>query len=126
MSWMSKQQSTVATSSTHTEYIARTKASKELVWLRCLLSELCESVCQSTPLHIDNRAANLLARNPVNHAATKHIDVHYHFICECIQDGSINLRLIGTNDMVADLLTKSLAHVKHERFCHMLGMETMD
>jgi len=41
-------------------------------------------------------------------------------------DGSIDLRLIGTNDMVADLLTKSLARVKHERFCRMLGMETVD
>ena len=126
MSWMLKQQSTVATSSTHAEYIAGTEASKELVWLRRLLSELREGLFQSTPLHIDNRAADLLARNPVNHAATKHIDVQYHFIHECISDGSIDLRLIGTNDMAADLLTKSLVHVKHERFCHMLGMEIID
>ncbi len=81
---------------------------------------------QSTPLHIDNRAADLLARNPVNHTMMKHIDVHYHFIRECIRDGSIDLRLIGTNDMAVDLLTKSLAHIKHKCFCHMLGMETLD
>ncbi len=101
MSWMLKQQSTVATLSTHAEYITGTKASKELVWLRCLLSELCEDIYQSTPLHINNRAADLLAWNPVNHTATKHIDVQYHFIQECIRDRSINLRLIGTNDMAA-------------------------
>src|SRR5258705_13864718 len=75
VSWMSKQQSTVATSSTHAEYIATAKAAKELVWLRCLLTELQEEVPGPTVLHIDNRTANILARNPINHAATKHIDV---------------------------------------------------
>ncbi len=123
---MSKQQSMVATSSTHAEYITGTEASKELVWLQHLLSELGEDVYQLTPLHIDNRAANLLAQNLVNHAVMKHIDVRYHFIQECIRDGSVDLRLIGTNDMAADLLMKSLAHIKHEHFCQMLGMETMD
>ena len=34
MSWMSKQQSMVAMSSTHAEYIAGTEVSKELVWLQ--------------------------------------------------------------------------------------------
>ena len=83
-------------------------------------------VSKSTVLHIDNRAADLLTRNPVNHAVTKHIDVRYHFIRECITDKSVELNLIGTNDMAADLLTKSLARVKHECFCRMLGMEMMD
>ena len=124
MSWMSKQQSTVMTSSTHAEYIAGTEASKELIWLQCLLSVLHEGIYQPTPLHIDNRVADLLMWNPVNHATMKHIDVQYHhFICKCIGDGSIDLKLISTNDMAADLLTKSLACVKHECFCHMLGME---
>jgi len=125
VSWCSKQQSTVASSSTHAEYIAAAEAAKELVWLRRLLSELHEGTPGPTRLYIDNRAADLLARNPVNHAATKHIDVRYHFIRECVADGSVDLRLIGTNDMAADVLTKALAVTKHERFCQMLGMETM-
>ncbi len=125
MSWSSKQQSTVATSSMHAEYIAAAEASKELVWLHWLLSELHEGMHRPTRLYIDNHAADLLAQNPVNHATMKHIDVRYHFIRECIIDGSINLKLIGTNDMVADILTKALAVTKHECFCQMLGMETM-
>ena len=58
--------------------------------------------------------------------ATKHISVQYHFIWECIINGKIDLRLVGTNDMVADALTKCLDHVKHERFCYGLGMETFE
>ena len=123
---MSKQQARVADSSTHAKYVAAAEALKELIWLRRLLAELKEEVPGPTPLHIDNHAADLLARNPVNHSATKHIDVRYHFIRECIADGSINLKLISTKEMAADVLTKSLACIKHERFCLMLGMETMD
>ncbi len=123
---MSKQQSTVVTSSTHAEYIAATEAAKELVWLCHLLTKLKEEISGPTVLHIDNCAADLLARNPVNHAVTKHIDIRYHYIRECIMDRSVVLKLIGTNDMAANVLTKLVVHTKHECFCLMLGMETLD
>ena len=35
------------------------------------------------------------------------------------------LKLIGTNNMAADVLTKLLASTKHECFCLVLGMEVM-
>ena len=120
---MSKQQSTVATSSMHTEYIAAAKASKEIIWLCCFLLELCQNIPTSTTLYIDNRTADLLTQNPVNHSVTKHIEVQYHFIWECIQDGSIVLKLIGMKDMAANVLTKALSHLKYDCFCQMLGME---
>ena len=126
VSWMSKQQNMVMTSLTHAKYITTAEASKELVWLQHLLSELHEGTSESTPLHIDNRAADLLAWNPVNHVVMKHIDVCYHFIQECIEDKSIDLKLISTNDMAANLLTKLLACIKHKCFCCMLGMETIN
>jgi hypothetical protein len=125
VSWMSKQQMTVALSSTHAEYVAAAEAAKEAVWLRRLLKGLHEGTMKPTTLHINNQAMDLLAWNPVNHNVTKNIDVWYHFIRECVADGAIDLRLIGTNDMAADILTKSLARVKHDRFCLMLGMEYM-
>ena len=96
---MSKQQSATTFSSTHAEYVTAAEAAKELVWLRRLLEELREGISGPTQLFINNRAVDLLARNPVNHAATKHIDVRYHFIRDCIADGSVDLKLIGTNDM---------------------------
>ncbi len=80
---------------------------------------------ESTRLYIDNCATDLLTQNPVNHATMKHIDIRYHFIQECIADSSIDLKLIRTNNMGADILTKALAVNKHEQFCQMLGMEMM-
>ena len=122
---MSKQQSKTAFSSTHTKYVAAAKASKEIIWLRHLLVELHEDVLDPTELYIYNRAVDLLMQNPVNHAAMKHIDVHYHFIRDCIMDRSINLKLISMNNMAADVMTKALATSKHKQFCQMLGMEMM-
>ena len=72
-----------------------------------------------------SKLLSCLHRNPVNHAVMKHVDVRYHFIRECITDGNIDLKLIGTNDMAADILTKVLAVTKHKCFCQMLGMEMM-
>ncbi len=63
------------TSSTHAEYIAAMEAAKELVWLCHLLTKLKEEVSGPMVLHIDNHAADLLARNPINHTVTKHIDI---------------------------------------------------
>ena len=103
---MSKQQLSTALSSTHAEYIAAAEAAKELVWLCHLLSEVHEDVVGPTTLYIDNWAADLLARNPVNHSAMKHIDVHYHYIQECIHDGSISLQLIGSNVLCIGILCK--------------------
>src|SRR5258708_9228402 len=72
-----------------------------------------------------NEPISCLHHNPVNHAATKHVNVRYHFIRECITDGTIDLKLIGMNDMAADILTKALAVPKHEPFFQILRMLMM-
>jgi len=68
----------------------------------------------------DNQGAIKLSKNPQHHNRTKHIDVRYHFIRKCNQDGLIELAYIPTTEMVADILTKALPRVKHDK--HMLGM----
>ena len=72
----------------------------------------------------DNQGAIQLSKNPQHHNRTKHIDVKYHFIRESCQQGLIQLVHIPTNEIVADILTKSLPRDKHEK--HMKGMGMMD
>ena len=57
-----------------------------------------------------------LAHNPVFHARTKHIEVHYHFIREHVQAGEINLQHVSTNLQVADIFTKALGIDKLGQF----------
>ena len=52
----------------------------------------------------------VMARNPQFHRRAKHIDIKHHFVRERVSDGSIELKYCPTNEMVADILTKGLAH----------------
>ncbi|XP_062224593.1 secreted RxLR effector protein 161-like [Phragmites australis] len=62
-------------------------------------------------LNVDNQSALALSKNPVLHERSKHIDVHYHFIRECLDNRSVSADFIGTNDQLADLLKKALGRV---------------
>ena len=65
-----------------------------------------------------------LARNPVFHARTKHIEVHYYFIRERIQAGEIDLQHTNTHLQVADIFTKALGVDKLGQFASDLGLTT--
>ena len=72
----------------------------------------------------DNQGSIKLSKNPQHHNRTKHIDVKYHFIRDNVQQGLIKLLYIPTNEMVADILTKSLPRDKHEKHMQGMGMGT--
>ncbi|MCO5560032.1 hypothetical protein L7F22_013638 [Adiantum nelumboides] len=74
-------------------------------------------------IYCDNLSSIQLAWNPVFHADTKPIEVHYHFIR--VLDGDIDLDYIGTEDQVADPFTKALGAEKLRCFRGMLGLRDM-
>ena len=96
------------------EYMAAIEACKEAVWLARLVRDLGSAIEMST-LHCDSQSAILLAKNPVFHAKTKHIEVKYHFIREMLEDKLMKLVKVHTDDNCADLLTKGLPP---EQFAH--------
>ena len=122
ISWSSKLQSTISQSSTEAEYVASAEAAKEAIWLHHLMKDLKQDISLPTTLFIDNRGAQLLAKNPVNHSKTKHIDVRHHFIRECVENGSIALRSVPSTDNVADICTKPLGKVKFSFLHSMMGI----
>ena len=113
-------------SSTEAEYIASTEAAKEVIWLRRLMHDLKQDISQPTTVFIDNRGAQLLARNPVNHNNTKHIDVRHHYIRECIANSSIVLCPMASADNIADICTKPLGKTKFSLLRSMLGVVSLD
>jgi hypothetical protein len=82
ISWSSKKQPTVALSSTEVKYRGVVIVACEVVWLQKLLSNLGLLMDVHVVIYCDNISSILLANNPVYHARTKHIKVHYHFIRE--------------------------------------------
>ncbi len=113
ISWSSKKQATTALSTTEAEYIALVQTAKESIWIQGLLNELGYTVANSNLIYGDNQGSIALANNPEYHARTKHIDIQYHFIRECVQNNKIALTYCPTADMVADGMTKALARERH-------------
>ncbi|UYV66573.1 hypothetical protein LAZ67_4002149, partial [Cordylochernes scorpioides] len=117
IAWESKKQQTVTLSSTESEYIALCEAGKEAVYLRALLDEMGfgELLNGPTVLKTDNQGAQQLARNPVYHARTKHIDIKWHFIRSICSDGLVEVVHTPTQENVADILTKGLPRFLYEK-----------
>jgi len=122
VSWLSKKQSIVTLSTTEAEYVALSTATQEAVWIRKLLSDFGASLSQATTIMEDNQGAICLARNPVTHSRSKHIDVHYHYISEALNDGIINLQYCPTHDMIADTLTKPMPKERFVMIRNNMGL----
>jgi len=72
---------------------------------------------------VDNQSAIALSRNPVFHDRSKHIDVRYHFIWECVDEGGIVLSYTETEQQLADVLTKALGRVRFQKLQDMIGVQ---
>ena len=105
----------MALSSCKAEYIAAASAATQALWLSRLLGELRGSSADVVVLKVDSRSALALAKNPVFHGRSKHIRIKYHFIRDCLEEGSIKTDHIPTTDQLADILTKSLGRPNSKR-----------
>ena len=72
-------------STTKAEYVAVTKAGKEMIWLHGFLDELGKKQ-EMGILHSDNQSAIILAKNSTFHSKSKHIQKKYHFIRYLVKD----------------------------------------
>ena len=122
ISWATKRQSIVATSTTEAEYIGQCNAGKEAVYLAKTLKSIGYGVNGPINIKADNQSAMKLAANPIYHPKSKHIDIQYHKVRELVDHGEIELDYIFTEDMVADGLTKPLKKAKHQKFIEQLGL----
>lgn len=115
------EQPTVVLLSTEAEYRGAAIATCEVAWLRKLLMDLGMHVEVKVSIYCDNLSSIQLARNPVFHARTKHIEVHYHFVQEQVLAGDIDLVYVGTEEQVADIFTNSL-HFGHLGSNHLVNL----
>lgn len=73
-------------------------------------------------LKCDNQAAISIAKNPVHHDHTKHVEVDRHFISEKIEKGTLKLGYVPSHSRVTDILTKALFRPTFKDSVSKLGM----
>jgi hypothetical protein len=122
ITWQSSKQRVIALSTCEAEYIAAATAACQAIWLHRLLADMSGKGGRPTTIFIDNKSAIQLCKNLVFHDRSKHIEVRYHFIRECVEAGKICAEHISTGDQLADILTKPLARVRFQELRTRLGM----
>ncbi|KAI5323713.1 hypothetical protein L3X38_032785 [Prunus dulcis] len=123
-SWASIKQNTVALSTVEAEYVSAAEATSQAKWLRFVLEDFGEEQVEGTPILCDNTSAIAMARNPVHHQKTRHISRKFHFIREAIQAKEIDLIYCGTEDQIADILTKALPKDHFVSLRSLLGVKS--
>lgn len=111
--WASKKQPIVSLSSTEAEFVAANYAACEVIWLRKIFKDLSIEIPEPTVLYEDNQGAIAMSKNSETRR-TKHMDVRYNFLRECVQDEVITLKYVQTNHQLADLMTKGLPRDRFE------------
>ena len=93
--------------------------------LKWLESELLGGVSSPSimPILTDSESARKLAENPEFHKRSKHIDIAYHFIRECIKEKKVKLVFIRTIDQLANGFTKGLNKHKYDSFIECLNLQ---
>lgn len=97
-------------------------AASEVTWTVRLLAELGVDNLQPIILHCDTQSAIYIAKNPVFHERTKHIEVDCHFTRDKVLEGLIQLSYLPTKHQLADILTKTLPSPQLQILCSKLGL----
>nr|AAP53706.1 retrotransposon protein, putative, unclassified [Oryza sativa Japonica Group] len=117
IAWSSRKQSSVAQSTAESEYVAAASCCSQILWLLSTLKDY-GITFEKVPLFCDNTSAINIAKNPVQHSRTKHIDIRFHFLRDHVEKGDVELQFLDTKLQIADIFTKPL---DSNRFAFLRG-----
>ncbi len=115
ITWSSKTERSIVLSTTESEWTALARGIRHASFLRGITEEL--GFKQSTiPWFCDNQATIKTARTTGFNGRTRHVDVKLKFTRQECEQGIVTLKYVPTDHQMADVLTKRLRKVKHNRF----------
>ncbi|MBW0517860.1 hypothetical protein O181_057575 [Austropuccinia psidii MF-1] len=120
--WLSKKQSVIAQSTTEAEYISMNMCLKQLRWLTLVFSDLGQKIDWPI-LYKDNSGAVIISKQALLNANTRHIEVRYQYVRDCVMKNLVKVVQVSTSDMIADILTKPLGAVKMQEVFKQLHLE---
>ena len=114
------QNSCVSLSSMSSEYVCLAECGKKIVHLRQLLADVGFEQKEPTVIYEDNQSAIDLAVAPQIPRKSRHILVRHHYIRDLVATKIVTIKHLGTDQMVADLLTKPVSALKYIPFRNAL------
>lgn len=125
IAWCSKKESVVALSSCEAEYIAASLCACQAIWLINLIDEMIGEDHGAVTMRIDNMSAINLAKNPISHGKSKHIEMRFHYLREQVTNGRLILQHCRSEDQVADIMTKAVQTDVFKRLRDMMGLNSL-
>ena len=119
IAWKSRGQKCTALSSTEAEYVALSELCVEVLHVRSLLVFLGQDLKFPIQIQVDNVGAIFLATNYTG-KRTRHIDARYHFLRDYVEDGTIKIEFITSEENVSDIFTKNLPKETFEKHSNVL------
>jgi hypothetical protein len=96
---------------------------KESIWINRWLDGLRQRTRNGRLIYEDNQGAIAFVHNLEYHARIKYINIQYHFMKECMENGTIELEYCPTREIVTDALTKPFVKDMHWQLISTMGME---
>ena len=121
VSWSSCKQTSVALSTCEAEYVATASCCSQILWMLATLKHYGLTYGR-IPLLCDSTSAISVAKNPVHHSRTKHIDARFHFLRDSYEKGLIDVVHVASERQVDDMLTKPLELDTFNRLRGKLGV----
>ena len=114
---ISRKQKLNTKSSTESEVVGADDVLGDLLWSKNFMKAQGYEANKIT-LYQDNTSAILLEKNGRESAGkrSRHIDVRYFFIKDCIARGELEIKYCPTDEMIADFMTKPLQGTKFVKF----------
>ena len=103
-------------SSTAAEYVALSEVVSEIRVMLNLMKDFNVKVEKPVNVYEDNSGAIAIAKYGNLTKNSKYIEVHYHYINECYENGIINIVKVDSEYNIADIFTKALGRSKFEFF----------
>ena len=91
------------------------------MWIRSIFEELGMPI-GTVPIAGDNQGSIFISSNPVQERRSKHIDIRYHYVRDCIEQKKVAIFFVDGVSNPADLFTKNLGETKFTEFRKQLGL----
>jgi len=110
VSWRSAKQTLTTTSTMEVEFVSCFEATSHGVWLKSFVSGLrvVDSISRPLKLYWNNFVAIFMAKNNKSESRSKHIDIKYLAIRECVKENKVVFEHISMVLMVVNPLTKGM------------------